>query len=93
MSEIFRLLGISKDDVGFEDGNYVMEIPDDKTYAKICQKVFSSDDFDLDDETFEISADSQTATYVYNNEEGSYHIKIEADYNKNTYKLTITEER
>lgn len=88
MNKIIRALGLKN--YGVYDGDtLVIPIPDDKKYAEVCQKLYSSDDFDLDDETFEISAEKQIASYVY--KDGEYIVTIKADYVNNKYALSIKE--
>lgn len=86
MNEIIRALGLKN--YGVYDGDtLVIPVPDDKKYAEVCQKLYSSDDFDLDDETFKISAEEQVASYVYKDEQ--YLVTIKANYIDNKYALSI----
>lgn len=86
---ILKNLGISYPGNYVDENTFVVELDGDQAFGKVYASLDHSDDFELVDEN-DVSADS--IKLVYEDEKDGFSATVEADFNENTYTLTLYEE-
>lgn len=85
MDELLQTLNIKSTGI-YDNDVYVVDLIDDKTYAKVCTTIFYNDDFDVIDDKFNSDLDGQEISYSYKNE---FEVTLKCDFNDDIYALKI----
>lgn len=85
MEEFLNSIGINKRGTYSDDNSYVIDLSNDREYAKYCSILDRSDELDLLEDSSTVTFDN--ANVMFQSDE--YIINIIADWNANTYKIVI----
>lgn len=85
MEEFLNSIGINKRGTYSDDNSYVIDLSDDREYAKYYSILDRSDELDLLEDSSTVTFDN--ANVMFQSDE--YMINIIADWNADTYKIVI----
>lgn len=85
MEEFLNSIGINKRGTYSDDNSYVIDLSDDREYAKYYSILDRSDALDLLEDSSAVTFDN--ANVMFQSDE--YMINIIADWNADTYKIVI----